>query len=209
MWNDLYGRSFEAELVSSSPGQVRLRNREGKEIVFMTAQLLTPDQLFVKNWEKEKLKAEKLSEFAAEFEGDLVIRDDKKVSNHKPDGLGQVKFFAFYKSASWCGPCKAFTPKLVAFYNRVKPDHPEFELIFVSSDSSKDSMKDYMTDYKMPWPAFKFGKHKDLVMSRGNGIPCLMVTDASGKKLLDSYNEKGSYIGPGAVMRELEKLLKE
>src|SRR5690606_10146272 len=116
-------------------------------------------------------------------------RDGKKVSALKNPELGKVKYFAFYRSASWCGPCRNFTPKLVKFYNRIKPKHPEFELIFVSSDRSEDSMESYMVDDRMPWPAFEFGKHKSLVRSNGNGIPCLIITDADGKKLYDSYTE--------------------
>lgn len=206
-WNDLLGRTFEAEIVSVRPGFVRLRNREGKEVDFQTQQLTAPGQTRIREWEQARLKAEQPSEFAKQFADDLVLREDRKVSDLKNPSLEKVKYFAFYKSASWCGPCRKFTPELVKFYNRLKPNHPEFELIFISHDQSKDSMKDYMIADKMPWPAFKFGKHKSLVNSYGNGIPCLIITDADGKKLYDSYTPDKKYRGPSAVMAELEKLL--
>ena len=69
-------------------------------------------------------------------------------------------------------------------------------------------MAEYMDEYDMPWPAFRFGENKDIVQRNGNGIPSLIVTDADGKKLFDSYDSAGKYIGPTAVMKELEKLLK-
>lgn len=208
-WNDLQGRSFEAEIVSVKPGLVRLRNAEGKEIDFPTAYLVPQGQARVREWEQAEKAAREPSEFAKTFQKDLMKRDGKKVGSYDPEDLGKVKYFAFYFSASWCPPCRQFTPKLVDFYTRVKKDHPEFELIFVSSDRSKDATKDYMVNYKMPWPAFEQGKHKNLVSSYGGGIPCLVVTDADGKKLMDSYTKSGKYTGPTAVMQKLEALLKD
>jgi nucleoredoxin len=207
-WNDQFGRSFEAEIVSVSPGFVRLRNRLGKEVNYQIAHLTPADQTVALAWKPDQAPTATTSEFVKAFEGDLVILNGKKVEDLKKPDLSKVKYFAFYKSASWCGPCRKFTPDLVKFYNRIKPDHPEFELIFVSHDQSKDSMKKYMIDDKMPWPAFEFGKHKSVVTSYGNGIPCLIVTDADGKKLYDSYTKANQYRGPISVMDELEKLLK-
>jgi hypothetical protein len=82
------------------------------------------------------------------------------------------------------------------------------ELIFISSDRSEDAMAEYMDEYDMPWPAFAYGENKDIVQRNGKGIPSLIVTDANGKKLLDSYDSAGKFIGPTNVMDELEKLLK-
>jgi nucleoredoxin len=39
-----------------------------------------------------------------------------------------------YFSASWCGPCKAFTPKLAACYKALKERGAPFEIVFISSD---------------------------------------------------------------------------
>lgn len=82
------------------------------------------------------------------------------------------------------------------------------ELIFISSDRGEDAMAEYMKNDDMPWPAFAYGENKDIVQRNGNGIPSLIVTDANGNKLLDSYGSAGKYIGPTKVMNELEKLLK-
>ena len=108
----------------------------------------------------------------------------------------------------WCPPCRKFTPVLVDFYNKQKRRGAAFELVFVSSDRSEDDMADYMSEYNMTWPAFAYGENKDIVQSNGNGIPSLIITDAEGNKLLDSYDNTGKYIGPTAVMEEFEKLLK-
>ncbi|TVP80747.1 MAG: hypothetical protein EA353_03060 [Puniceicoccaceae bacterium] len=82
-----------------------------------------------------------------------------------------------------------------------------FELILISSDRSEKDMAEYMADYKMSWPAFKHGENKDIVQRNGTGIPNLIITDADGNKLLDSYDSSGKFIGPTAVLRDFEKLL--
>lgn len=206
-WNDIYGRTFEAEVVSKNPALVRLRNSEGKEIDFQIMQLSPESQNQVRNWVDKDKKGAEPTEFVKGFKDDLVILDGKSLTQSKDPNIGDVKYFAFYRSASWCGPCRNFTPDLVKFYNRTKKKHPEFELIFMSSDRSEKAMEDYMKDDNMKWPAFKFGEHKSVVRSYGNGIPCLIVTDASGNKLFDSYTKDGKYIGPKAVIREIENLL--
>jgi nucleoredoxin len=204
-FKDIYGREFEASVVSVTPVSVRLKNAAGKEIDFQINLLSPQDQTYVRAW-KPTGPVPESTEFMKTFEKDLVIVEGKSASSFDQP-LGQVKYFAFYKSASWCPPCRKFTPDLVKFYNRMKEKHPEFELIFVSSDRSGKDMEAYMADYKMPWPAFKHGKHKGLVRSKGNGIPCLVVTDAHGNVLHDSYTDQGDYRGPSAVLKDLEKLL--
>ena len=103
-----------------------------------------------------------------------------------------------------------FTPKLVEFYNRTKPAHPEFELILVSSDYTEPDMEAYMKTDAMPWPALDFRKgasEKHVLTSyRGKGIPCLVFLDANGKVLSHSYVGT-SYVGPGKVMADIEKAL--
>ena len=37
-------------------------------------------------------------------------------------------------------PCRAYTPKLAALYNRAKAQHKAFEVVFVSLDGDEDSM---------------------------------------------------------------------
>ena len=61
----------------------------------------------------------------------------------------------------------------------------------------------------MAWPAFRLGENKNIVSSNGSGIPNLIVTDADGNKVLDSYDSSGKYIGPTAVMKKLDALLKK
>ncbi len=122
--------------------------------------------------------------------------------------LEQKKLIALYYSAHWCGPCRKFTPTLVEYYNRIAPSHPEFEIIFVSADRSGPAMEGYMRDMQMPWPALKYEKISENAAIRqyaGAGIPCLVLVDASGKVISDSYNGK-NYLGPEKVLADLDKI---
>jgi thiol-disulfide isomerase/thioredoxin len=65
---------------------------------------------------------------------------DAKPSSKNPNLIG------LYFSASWCPPCKAFTPLLTEFYNTAKKTCPdEFEIIFVSSDRTQEEFDEYVS----------------------------------------------------------------
>jgi nucleoredoxin len=59
-------------------------------------------------------------------------------------------YVALYFSASWCGPCRRFTPKLVKIYDDFSKRRPgELDVVLVSSDRSEKDAKSYHAD--MPW----------------------------------------------------------
>ncbi|MDR2462536.1 MAG: redoxin domain-containing protein [Verrucomicrobiales bacterium] len=147
---------------------------------------------------------------ADSLNGKLVTAQGKRFAAYDAKQLAETKYFAIYFSAHWCPPCREFTPKLVEFYNRLKPRHPEFELIFMSRDNSENAMRDYMTGDQMPWPAVKFNRVADikkLGQYAGKGIPCLVFINADGEVLSDSYVD-GKYAGPNKVLRDIEATLK-
>ena len=148
--------------------------------------------------------------FAAKFKSHLVTLDDGRLKAFDASTLANVKYWAFYYSASWCPPCRAFTPQLVDFYKGFKQNHPNFELIFVNDDYSEDAMMAYMKTDDMTWPAVRFS---DIDNSRldakkycGPGIPCLVLTDENGKVLSDSY-EGQNYVGPQKVVEDIKRMV--
>lgn len=148
-------------------------------------------------------------EIATQFNGKLVSLNGKRTQPLPENPTAQAKYIALYFSAGWCGPCRKFSPELVSFYNRVKPAHPEFELVFVSLDSNESEMEKYMTDLAMPWPALRFSAVKTSSRIRqygGGGIPCLVLLNDKGEVLSHSY-EGPNYVGPGKVLADAEKLL--
>lgn len=146
--------------------------------------------------------------FAPIVKGDLVSAKDGKLTPYPDDAFATKKLIGLYFSAHWCPPCRQFTPELVAFYNRVAATHPEFEILFVSNDKSAAAMEGYMREAQMPWPAVSFDKirtKEGLIRYAGSGIPCLVLVDATGKVLSDSYAGK-DYLGPSKVLGDMEQM---
>ena len=150
------------------------------------------------------------SPFLAKFNGHLIVLNKDSAKPADRALLNGVKYVAFYYSAKWCGPCRAFTPSLVEFYDSFKKSHPNFELIFVNEDPTEEDMMAYMTMDQMKWPAVR---HDDIDMStlqakkyKGPGIPCLVLVDDQGKVLADSF-VNGDYVGPASVIDAIKKLV--
>lgn len=125
--------------------------------------------------------------------------------------LAGVKFYALYYSASWCAPCREFTPGLVDAYGKIRELYPEFEVVLVNADHSPGEMASYMRDDKMNWPALKWDaihSTRDIMSYCGDGIPCLVLVDENGKVLSDT-NRWGRYVGPNAVLDDTWKILRD
>jgi nucleoredoxin len=149
-----------------------------------------------------------LTGFAGTFDHHLVVLADGHAKPFAASALSGVKYWAFYYSASWCPPCRAFTPKLVEFYNTFKAQHPNFELIFVNHDNDADAMLEYMKTDSMPWPAVRFDDIESTKANRycGPGIPDLVLVDEHGKVLSDSFNGQ-DYRGPEAVIDDIQSMV--
>jgi len=149
------------------------------------------------------------------IEGKLISANGSPFDFPANASLASIRYYAIYYSAQWCPPCHAFTPILVQWYNKFKPSHPNFELIFVSEDRNEAAMLDYMKEMAMPWPAVRFSdlKHDGGFKGSGierfanDGIPDLVLVDAGGKVLSDSFSWNGSYLGPQHVLEDTENLV--
>jgi nucleoredoxin len=145
---------------------------------------------------------------AGAAKGNMVRLQNGNLVSCYDEELAPKQIYGLYFSAHWCGPCRKFTPQLVAYYNQIAHDHPEFEIIFVSADKSADGMATYMRDSSMPWPAIEYNKLATvptLQKYAGKGIPDLVIVDASGKVLADSY-VGGKYVGPVRVLDDLSAI---
>jgi nucleoredoxin len=144
-------------------------------------------------WDHQKIAA---------LTADLHDADGKPAP---PSTLTGAKHVLVYFSASWCGPCRAFTPELVAYY-KSHGGGSAFQLLFVSSDQTADAMYAYMHDDAMPWWGVRFQSESAKALAkayRGPGIPCLVLLDQHGWVQADSF-VNGRYVGPHEVLKALE-----
>lgn len=192
-WTSADGRSAELELVrvtetdGEKVGTFRMRN--GRTTTLKASQLSDADARRLAAWEQPAAAADEAAPNGAEsvfddiLDGNLVRLDGRSVKRCK-DATKPEKYYVFYYTASWCGPCQKFTPSLVDFYNDNKND--SFELVLITSDRSEDAMEDYAKDKKMPWPMLKLKKAEDFKeeFKHGvTGIPSVIVCTLDGENL--------------------------
>ena len=111
------------------------------------------------------------------------------------------KIVGVYFSASWCPPCRGFTPQLVKFYNQ-GAGKENFEIVFVSSDKNADAMKNYMKTDSMPWTAIPFGDASASALKRKlgiRGIPTLVIFGSDGKIISKNGRWDVVMLGPKAL----------
>ena len=140
--------------------------------------------------------------------GDLVYWNNGSMDRFDDEALRSKKLIALYFAANWCPACRQFTPQLVEYYNRVKAERPEFEIILVSGDPSAAGMEAHIRSGRMPWPAVGFEKlpgKEALKKYGGQSIPCLVLLDASGKVLADTFEGK-TRVGPEKVLATLDAI---
>lgn len=192
-WQDIIGRSFEAKIVSVAAQEVRLENRQGRQIDFPISDLKPSSKEQIRVWQAANGSSEgglvaaeesfEPSVFDDALLGNLVRLDGKRLKRCQ-DATRPEKYYVFYYTASWCGPCLRYTPELVEWYKKNKSD--AFELVLISSDSSEDAMEEYAESKGMPWPQLKMKETKDFKKDFDHGvrgIPSLIVCELDGTNL--------------------------
>ncbi|KAL7552197.1 hypothetical protein ACHAWF_015414 [Thalassiosira exigua] len=150
----------------------------------------------------------KASGWSADLFGPKLLTKPKTSGVPTASALGGKKLVALYFSASWCPPCRTFSPQLIEFYNACKDD---LEVVFVSSDRDDNSFNEYFG--KFPWlamvPAYtsnesraRQGKLAD--MFKIQGIPTVIVLDGkTGKYITDNARTKVMQAGTNASKKAL------
>lgn len=96
------------------------------------------------------------------------------------DFKGKVVLVDFW--ATWCGPCVAELPNVVAAYEKFHGKG--FEVIGISLDKSRDALTAFIKENKMPWPQYFDGLGWDSKLGRQYGIqsiPATYLLDREGK----------------------------
>ena len=89
--------------------------------------------------------------------------------------------------ASWCGPCRAENPNVVAAYNKYK--NKNFTILGVSLDKTKDAWLQAIKQDGLTWnhiSDLKFWESDAVALYGFNGIPYNVLVDPSGKIIADN-----------------------
>lgn len=135
--------------------------------------------------------ASQISQVADQISADLLmpgVGDEMKIAFTDLNGKGvdlakmtdKVVLVDFW--ATWCGPCVAEMPNVIAAYHQHK--EKGFEVIGISLDEDKAAVEKFVADNQMPWPQYFDGKgwENELVKHFGiRGIPATFLVGKGGK----------------------------
>ncbi len=143
------------------------------------------DTQFVARLEKQQAEAA-----AAKKIQDSLVVGAKFPDFNETDVTGQPFSIASHKGkvvlldfwATWCGPCRAELPNVIATYQK---HHAQgFDIISVSLDQDKAQLLSFIKDQNMTWPQFFDGQgwaNKLAVKYGIQAIPATFLLDGEGK----------------------------
>jgi thiol-disulfide isomerase/thioredoxin len=101
------------------------------------------------------------------------------------EALGDKEFVLLYVSATWCPPCRQFTPMLANWY-RTAAVRSQLEIVFVSADHDVNGFKKYFATH--PWMAVDYdddARENLMGALQVKGIPRLVVLSGHTGKIIE------------------------
>jgi len=165
-----------------------------------------------KQAEDKRLAERKLVEDKQRALGKVVVELEGKLISSvtgKPEPLDAKalpRYLVFMRGSSTCPITRKFAPTLVKYYNDMKPKHPEFEVIWIMTESPADTAA-YAKATGFSWRAIEYestGAIPSVNQPITGKLPQLIVMDRTGKVLANGVQATAP-----AALQQLDTLLKQ
>jgi thiol-disulfide isomerase/thioredoxin len=107
------------------------------------------------------------------------------------EALAGADYVGLYFSASWCPPCRQYTPFLGQWFKKFGAEK-RFSIVFVSSDHSANDFQNYFNHHE--WNLAVPFSNRNIAQSLGekyhvSGIPSLVLLDRNGTLINENIRE--------------------
>ena len=148
-------------------------------------------------------KRQKLGPVIAELEPELVSSVTGKPAPLDENAL--PRYIVLFRGSSTCPITRQFAPTLIKYYRQMKPTHPEFEIVYLMTESAEDTGK-FAKELGFSWRAIPYEqKHPmpTVMQPIGSLLPQLVVMDRNGRVLANGLQNSA----PNAL-KQLDALLR-
>jgi hypothetical protein len=179
-----------------------------------TTDLMAQARQFVESKEgaSPRFLAEKAAADKLRVQGPVVSELEGKLLNSvtgRPEPLDTnslPRYLVFLRGSSGCSITRGFTPKLVKYYQEAKPKHPEFEVIYLTTEPMPDT-ESFAKEMGFSWRAVEYettGTVPTVSKPIDGKLPQLIVMDRSGKVLANGVQSTAP-----AALKQLDALLNQ
>lgn len=131
-----------------------------------------------------------LSAQAANTDVPAKLQETTYLTEARPDL--NARFYAYLCSASWCGPCRAIMPQVVAQYKDIKAAGGEVILVCFDLDTQKGT--EYVKKYNAAFPAvmgnLRAEMQSDLPgFTPRRGIPSVIFVKPDGTQIYSGHGQ--------------------
>ena len=171
---------------------------------------VSPRYLAEKQAQQQRQLAQASAEQKLKLQGPVITQLDGKLVNSlngQPDPLNTnalPRYLVFLRGSSTCPITRGFAPKMVRFYQQMKPKHPDFEVIWLMTESQADTAK-FAKELGFSWRALDYDHQPAVPLVNGyiaGKLPQLIVMDRSGRVLAN-----GIQAGAPDALKRLDTLL--